>query len=83
MSEQRTELYVPVVEVSSDSLAELVSEGVRLRARVNGLLQEMTLKEELLRAYRRHAAGLNDVRSSLLEADLEETRKRVESSYGR
>lgn len=65
--------------VALSSLAGMASECESLRAQVTALQRALTLKEELLRAHRRHPG--DQATQDALSADLEATRAAVAKRY--
>lgn len=70
------------VLVSRPEMARLMADAVALQRQVRELQQALTMKEELLRAHRRHAGGLDEKQQSALTDDLEQTKKSVQERYG-
>lgn len=82
MSDQKIE-SVETLRVSVEDQRALLNRVNHLERRVTELQQTLTLKEELLRAHRRHVFALSVEDRRALDADIVETEASVQKRYGR
>lgn len=74
---------VDAVQVSVEDLTKMLNRNKHLEAQVNSLQEDLTMKEEMLRAHRRHLQSMTDEGREALKDDLWATQDRINKSYGR
>lgn len=82
MDDAKTET-VETIRVSVEDQRSLLARNKHLEKQVGELQQSLTMKEEHLRAHRRHLHHMTGTQRAELDADLRSTTERIEKSYGR